>query len=252
MSKIKVIIIDDEEKARELLIKMLAEYCKDTEVVASCNDIPNAVKSIKKFNPDLVFTDIEMPGHSGLELIDFFNEEEINFSIIFTTAYNQYAIQAMKISALDYILKPIEPEELEHAVAKHVKKSQKEFINYKSAVENIKVNINQKIAIPTRNGYKMVDPDEIILIKADSSYTEVILSNSQKIIASRILRNFEDALSHLNQFFRAHKSFIINIKYASEYVKSDGGYIILDNQYQASISPEKVDEFMQKMITVNR
>jgi two-component system LytT family response regulator len=251
-AKIKAIIIDDEDRARELLKSMLLECCPEVEVVALCNDIPSAVKSIKKYTPDLVFSDIEMPGHSGLELLDFFNEEEIHFSLIFTTAYNQYAIQAMKMSAIDYLLKPIEPEELEKAVEVYKKKIKQESLHYKAVLDNFKTNKSSKLAVPTRHGFRFVDPDDIVLLKADNSYTEVILNNGEKLLASRILRNFEDALAHHPHFFRTHKSYLINTNYITEYIKSDGGYIILNKDHQASISPDKVQEFMEKVISVKR
>lgn len=253
MEKIKAIIVDDEDLARELLSGMLQEFCPEVEIMASCSDVPQAVKAIKKYTPNLVFSDIEMPGHSGLELLDFFNEEEMNFGLIFTTAYNQYAIQAMKMSAIDYLLKPISPEELEKSIALYKKRNGQETHFYKSALENLKSNSkNLKLAVPTRNGFRFLDPDEIVLLKADNSYTDVILKNGEKLVASRILRNFEDALAMHSHFFRTHKSYIINTQYITEYIRSDGGYILLDNQYQASISPDKVQEFMDKVISVKR
>jgi len=112
----KAIIIDDEKRARVSLSLLLQEYCPEVELVAECENLPEGVKAIRKFNPDLVLLDIEMPGHSGLELVDFFDEKEINFSIIFTTAYNEYAIQAFKLSALDYLLKPIDSDDLSNAL----------------------------------------------------------------------------------------------------------------------------------------
>jgi len=250
--RIKAIIVDDEDRARELLKGMLKQFCTEVEVVADCPDIPTAIKAIKKHNPDIVFSDIEMPGHSGLEILDFFNEEEINFALIFTTAYNQYAIQAMKMSAIDYLLKPIEPEELENSIELFKKRTQQENRDYKHALDNFKANKNSKLAIPTRNGFKFVDPTDIVFIKADNSYTEVTLNTGEQLIASRILRNFEEALSNHAHFFRTHKSYLINTQYITEYIKSDGGYILLKNEYQASISPDKVNEFMEKVISVKR
>jgi two-component system, LytTR family, response regulator len=123
--KHKAIIVDDEKMARILLQGMLEEFCPEIAVVDTCQDLPNAIKSIHKNKPDLVFLDIEMPGHSGLELLDFLDEDDINFSIIFTTAYNQYAIDAFKLSAIDYILKPIESEELENSVSRFIKHKSK-------------------------------------------------------------------------------------------------------------------------------
>lgn len=249
---IKAIIVDDEDRARELLAGMLELYCPEVEVVASCPDVPHAVKAVRKFKPDLVFSDIEMPGHSGLEILDFFDEEEIGFSIIFTTAYNQYAIQAMKMAAVDYLLKPIDAMELQVSIERFRKRTRQERPDYRQMADNLRRPARAKLAIPTRNGFRFVEPAEIILLKADNSYTEVVLTTGEKLLASRILRNFEEALAAVPQFFRTHKSFIINTDYITEYVKSEGGYILLQGGHQASISPERVQEFMEKVISVNR
>ena len=115
----KAIIIDDEKRARVSLNLLIQEYCPNVEIVAECENLPEGVKAIRKFNPDLVLLDIEMPGHSGLELLDFFDENDINFSIIFTTAYNEYALQAFKFSAIDYLLKPITEEDLSKSIEKY-------------------------------------------------------------------------------------------------------------------------------------
>lgn len=174
---IKAIIVDDEDRARELLAGMLTEYCHEVAVVASCPDIPTAVKAIKKFAPDLVFSDIEMPGHSGLEILDFFDEDEINFSLIFTTAYNEYAIQAMKMAAVDYLLKPIEEEELQNSIALFKRRTQQDKKDYQQILDHFKTHKNSKLAIPSRNGFKFVDPADIVMIKADNSYTEVYIKH---------------------------------------------------------------------------
>src|SRR5688572_5125066 len=120
------VIIDDENKARVLLRAMLERYAPDLNILADCNDLPTGVKAIKKLKPDLVFLDIEMPGYSGLELLDFFDEEELNFDVIFTTAYNEYAVQAFRFSAIDYLLKPLQPQQLQDAVERFIKKTERE------------------------------------------------------------------------------------------------------------------------------
>jgi two-component system, LytTR family, response regulator len=147
------IIIDDEPKARVLLESLVKQYCNDLEIVALCEDLPSGVKAIKKHKPSLVFLDIEMPGHSGLELLDFFNEEEIDFNIIFTTAYNEYAVQAFRFSAIDFLLKPLQHIQLVEAVERFLKKQSSQ----KSAhLKNLKENLNtttdwneKRIAIPS-------------------------------------------------------------------------------------------------------
>jgi two-component system LytT family response regulator len=140
----KAIIIDDEEMARTLLQGMVAEYCNNVETVDLCKDLPTGVKAIRKHKPDIVFLDIEMPGHSGLELLDFFDENEINFSIIFVTAYNRYAIQAFKLSAVDYLLKPIEVDDLKNAMILFERNKNRNKATYSVLKENFKKLFSKK------------------------------------------------------------------------------------------------------------
>ncbi len=247
----KCIIIDDEPKARILLQSIIKDYCPQLEIVALCEDLPEGVKAIKKQKPTLVFLDIEMPGHSGLELLDFFNEDEINFSVIFTTAYNEYAIQAFRFSAIDYLLKPLQHTQLVEAVERFLKKQETQ---QSSQLINLKNNLNtttnwedKRIAVPSAQTIHFFKPSEIILIKGEAAYSEIHLSNGTKLLASRNLRHFEDLLKDIPIFFRCHKSYIINRQEVKEYVKSDGGYLTLSNGMQASLSVDKIDAFLEKM-----
>lgn len=252
MENITAILIDDESKARELLKNMLEEFCPQVTVVDLCHDIPSAVKSIHKHKPALVFSDIEMPGYSGLDLLKFFNEDEIHFSIVFTTAYDQYAIRAMKMSAIDYLLKPIEPNELQESVERYIKKTELDRKNDQLILTNYKTHQASKLAVPTRNGYRFIDPASIIFIKADNSYTELVLNTGEKLVASRILKNFEEALAGNPLFYRTHKSYLINTNYILEYVKSEGGHIVMYQNHQVAIAPDRVQDFMDKVIAVKR
>lgn len=241
---IKAIIIDDEKMARSLLENMLKEFCTDVVVLDTCKDLPTGVKSIRKLNPDLVFLDIEMPGHSGLELLDFFNDDEVNFSLIFTTAYNHYAIDAFKLSAVDYLLKPIDSRELENAVERFKKMQPKQ--NYQALKTNLQNNSqSKKITIHTTGVVKFVDLNDILYLKADGSYTHIIIKNNDIIMASKVLKSFEDTLSNQPEFYRCHKSYIVNINYLKEFVRSDGGYLKMENGHQVSISNEKLDGLFQ-------
>ncbi len=247
----KCIIIDDEPKARLLLELIIKEYCPQLEVVALCEDLTEGIKAIKKLKPTLVLLDIEMPGHSGLELLDFFNEDEIDFSIIFTTAYNEYAVQAFRFSAIDYLLKPIQHTELVQAVDRFLKKQETQnFSQLKSLKENLNNNINweeKRVAVPSGQTIHFFKPNEIVLIKGEAAYSEIHLSNGQKMLASRNLRHFEDLLKDIPVFFRSHKSYIVNRREIKEYVKSDGGYLSMSNGMQAGISGDKVDVFLAAM-----
>ena len=247
--EIKAVIIDDEVRARFSLQLLLEEYCPNIEIIEQCETLAEGIKAINKNKPNLVFLDIEMPGHSGLELFDFFNEEEINFSVIFTTAYSQYALKAFKFSAIDYLLKPINPIELVEAVNRFQKiKSQ----NIKILKENLDQNKLNKIAVPTGNSILFLETDQILYVKGEGSYCEIVLLNGEKIICSRYLKNFEDILSNYSNFLRVQKSYIANLNYVSVYNKSDGGNLEFNNKTCIPISLDKVDLIMEKITLIKR
>jgi len=247
--EITAIIIDDEVRARISLQLLLEEYCPNIQILEQCENLAEGVKAIHKHRPKIVFLDIEMPGHSGLELFDFFNENEIDFSVIFTTAYNQYAIKAFKFSAIDYLLKPINPEELVEAVKRFEKiKSQ----NLKILKENINHNKMNKIAVPTGNSILFLETDQILYVKGEGSYCEIVLLNGEKIICSRYLKNFEDILSQHTNFLRVQKSYIANLSYVSIYNKSDGGNLEFKNKICIPVSLEKIDLIMEKISLIKR
>jgi two-component system, LytTR family, response regulator len=239
----KAIIIDDEEMARTLLHGMVTEYCPNIDVVDLCKDLPCGVKSIRKNKPDIVFLDIEMPGHSGLELLDFFNENEIDFSIIFVTAYNRYAIQAFKLSAVDYLLKPIETEDLIQAISRLEKQINKK--SYSVLKDNLSSR-PQKIALSTVSSITFVAVDTILFFKADGSYTEVYLKDGKIIVTSKSLKHFENTLTDHPDFYRCHKSYIVQVHHISEYVKSDGGSLRV-GKYHIGVSPDKVAAILGKI-----
>jgi two-component system LytT family response regulator len=248
----KAIIIDDELRARTLMQGMIETFVTDIEVVALCEDLPNGVKAIHKLKPDLVFLDIEMPGHSGLELLDFFNEDEVNFGIIFTTAYNQYAVKAFKLSAIDYLLKPIEEEELIAAVERFKKQTKKTKVDYSAFKENLNQPTMNKIAVPTGNTIQFIELNTIHYLKASSSYTEIFFTDDTRLVVSRILKNFEEILNEETQFFRCHKSYIVNTKYITGLIKSDGGHLSLLNDVTVPISSDKSVELMNLMKIIKR
>lgn len=231
---------------------MLQEYCPDIEVVAVCEDLPNGVKAIRRLKPDLVFLDIEMPGHSGLELLDFFDENEINFSIIFITAYNDYAIKAFKLSAVDYLLKPVEPADLEAAVERFKRKTNKDRQNLSTLKENLKTDGLDTIAVPDTNSIKFLKLDDILYFRGDNNYTEILFADGNKMIISRTLKNVEDAVIGANSFFRCHKSYIVNLKYLTDFVKSDGGYLVLKGKHNIPVSPDKRKDLMNHVAFIKR
>lgn len=247
----KAIIIDDEKRARVSLNLLIQEYCPNVEIVAECENLPEGVKAIRKFNPDLVLLDIEMPGHSGLELLDFFDENDINFSIIFTTAYNEYALQAFKFSAIDYLLKPINPEQLTDAINRLEKQKQK-FENFKILKENINHDNLTKIAVPSGNTLIFIDTTKISHIKGEGAYSEVICINGTKHLVSRNLKNFEDILCLDTRFMRVHKSYIVNFELVMAYNKSDGGSLELESGTHIPVSPDKAQNILERIQIIKR
>ncbi|MBU3661217.1 MAG: response regulator transcription factor [Flavobacteriales bacterium] len=246
MNTIKAIIIDDEPMARQLLKGMLNTVCSNVEVLELCANLPEGVKAIRKFKPNLIFLDIEMPGHSGLELLEFFDENEVDFSIIFTTAYNHYAIRAFKLSAIDYLLKPLDEESIKDAVNRFERN-----ISKKTDFSTLRSNLNQsstkKIAIHTISSVRFVKLDEILFFKADGSYTDITLENDEKITSSKNLKYFEYVLNESSDFVRCHKSFIVNVNFITSYIKSDGGSFVVNTIHEVAVSPNRVDEILKKL-----
>ncbi len=239
---IKAIIIDDENGARVALRTLLEDYCPDIEIIGECSNVPEGALMINKKNPDLVFLDIEMPEYNGFELFDFF--KEINFEVIFVTAYSQYAIRAFEVSAIDYILKPVEIDSLKNAIEKV--KQKKEQANIIQRLELMKDtyggNEIKKIAFPMSDGLLFTDLNEIILFEADRAYTHVYIKNGSKITVSKPMRTFEELLSDKNYFFRPHRSHLININFIKKYQKGESE-LIMDNGISVAISRDKKQDF---------
>ena len=247
----KAIIIDDEKRARVSLQLLLNEYCPNITIVAECENLPEGIKAIRKHNPDLVLLDIEMPGHSGLELLDFFDENDVNFSVIFTTAYNEYAIQAFKFSAIDYLLKPINPEQLVEAV-KRLEKQKQKFENFNALKENMQQESLTKIAVPAGNSLLFLDTSKILYIKSEGAYSDVFCTSGVKNLVSRNLKNFEDILCSDKRFVRVHKSYIVNFENVIAYNKSDGGSLELQSGVQIPVSADKIQLILDQIQIIKR
>lgn len=241
---IRAVIIDDEVMARNLLKGMLEEFCTDVQVLESCPDLPSGVLAIRKHQPDVVFLDIEMPGYSGLEILNFFGEDDVTFSIIFTTSYNEYAVRAFKLSAIDYLLKPISPEELIQAVQRL--KKQQAYPDLSMLKENLTSNVVKKIPIHTPSSIIYVEIKNILFLKAEGAYTKIFFEDQSTILASKGLKHFEDLLQSESNFLRTHKSYVANINFVSELVKSNGGYLKIKD-YEVNISSDKIPVFLSLM-----
>lgn len=241
---LKAIIVEDEKLAREMLAHMLREAKSESvEVLACCEDIPGAVKAIRKYQPDVVFLDIELPGFSGLELLNFFNEDEINFHIIFTTAYNQYAIQAFKLAAVDYLLKPVTSEDLYQALQLLDRRVQSEnYFELKNRFNNPQ--LKNRLVVNTNQSIRFLHLDQIIYLEACGAYTIIRQSDGEEIVTSKNIKHYEDILASFPQFQRCHRSYIINMDFVSAFVRNDGGFLRL-KEYEIPVSQDKI-EFLKK------
>ena len=208
-TKINAIIVDDEESARDVLSNLVTRFCPQINILTTCNNINEAVNAIKKHTPDLVFLDIEMPNYAGYEIVSFF--KEINFEIIFVTAYDQYAIKAFEVSAVDYLLKPVEIDRLKIAIEKIELKKKLKTIqqNYKALTENLKAPQLSKIIVRHQGEQETINTQDIIAIKANEAYSKIYTIN-ESYLASKNLKHYETVLEYNTSFFRTHKSWIIN------------------------------------------
>jgi two-component system LytT family response regulator len=245
---VKAIIVDDELGARESLSKMVEKNCKNIEIVAKADSMLSAFESINKYQPDLVFLDIEMSNGNAFDLLEKF--KEIDFDIIFTTAYDHYAIKAIKFSAVDYLLKPIDIEELLQAVNRFEAKSgQKSMLDkkFKALLSNIKPeNKLKKVGIPDGDGLIFINLSDIIRCDSDGNYTFFVLITGKKILASRTLGEYEQMFSDDN-FFRIHRSHLINLQHVKKYIKGEGGYAVMSDNSQVEVSRRNKTDFLEKL-----
>jgi two-component system LytT family response regulator len=229
----KAIIVDDELNARLALRGILEENFPRVTILDECQNVPEAVISINKNKPEIVFLDISMPGYSGLELFDFF-EDEVNFKVIFVTAYNEYAINAFEKSAIDYILKPVRITALERAL----KKAEESNNKLDLLRENLEETGKKKVALSTGDGLIFLVLDDILYLKADGSYTHFMTRDGKKITVSKKISEFEK-LEKMGPFLRIHRSQMINYNCVKKILKQDGGSVVMDNGDELSISTEK-------------
>ncbi|MFL5752727.1 MAG: LytR/AlgR family response regulator transcription factor [Bacteroidia bacterium] len=245
---IKAVIIEDEVKSRELLSTLIAKHCEGVNVVATAENVETGVEIIRKFSPQIIFLDISMPDGSGFDLLG--KVQDMKFDVIFTTATDKYALKAIKYSALDYLLKPIDVEELKNAVNKMSEKktSLASVENLTFLLQNLKQNNDNyhKITLPTGNAYEIVNVKDIIRCEAEGSYTNFFLVNGKKLMVSASLKHYEDLLPE-KDFIRVHHHHLINMHHVIRFLKVDGGYAVMSDNTQVEISRRKKDSFLQKL-----
>ena len=238
---LRTIIVEDEQTSREILKNYLAKYCPTVDVLGEAKNIDEALVLIRNKELDLVFLDVEMPYGSGFDLLEKIGN--INFEVVFVTAYNQYAIEALNSHASYYLLKPISIDELIKAVDYVTEIKTRENELHHSVLVSKSNSTDQKITIPTQNGFEVLLIKNIIYCKADDNYTELYLENNQKKIVSKTLKYFEDILIE-NGFSRIHKSYLVNVAYIASYKKGKGGTVFLSNGKELSVSASKKAEFL--------
>jgi|SRR5688572_15817862 len=243
---INAILVDDELHCLKALRMLLKEHCSQVEVIEECRSANEALESINKKKPDLVFLDIEMPVMNGFEMLE--QLPKIPFSVIFTTSYDQYAIKAIRYSALDYLLKPIDPKELIFSIQKVLTKKDLPFIEQ---FDMLFKQINQKgkgfekIAVPTIEGFELVHTDNIIRCESDNNYTHLYLNGNRKIVACRTLKEMEELLRDFQYFVRVHHSYIVNMNEVSKYIRGDGGYLLMSDGSNISISRSRRESLIK-------
>lgn len=241
----RAVIIDDEKHSTEMLEWLLQTYSPEVEILAVCHSGEEGLKALQRHQPDLVFMDIEMPRMNGFDVLDQLQDRK--FELVFITAYDQFAVRAFKYAAVNYLLKPVDPDDLTATLARiRDKKSPtgpaqmellfQSLINKQQQVE--------RIALSSGDGLVFVNTSEITYCKAESNYTQVVLQNGRKILVARTLKDLDETLSG-KDFFRVHASYLVNINHISRFVRGDGGYIVMPDDAQITISRSKRDEFFQ-------
>ena len=242
---IKTLIVDDELKSQSTLHKLLEMYCPGVEVVGFAHNVETGIEAIDDLKPDLVFLDISMPDGDGFEVLE--RVKNRNFEVVFTTAFNDYAIKAFQFAALHYLLKPINYLELQGAVKRFKQNHQDVDLN-----EKIKIlcdslsNHHQKIILPTSNGLRIIELNQILRCEADGSYTNFYLSDNTVLMVSKVLSNFEEILPD-EIFCRVHSKHLVNLNFISRYVKGRGGRIILTNGKEVDVSESKKKDFLRRL-----
>ena len=234
--KIRALIVDDEENSRFTLRELLQRYCPEVEILAEADGVLMALDFAKEMDFDVVFLDIQMMDGSGFDFLQ--QMPKINFDVIFTTAFDQYAIQAIKFSALDYLLKPLDVQELMDAVKKIHKSNSESNEQYDVLLENLKDDNKQKLVLSTSEGMHIVNIHNIIRCEADDYYTRFFLADKRVIMVSKTLKDSEELLKGKG-FVRSHKSHLVNLEFVKKYVKSDGGYLELKNGTKVPVSRRK-------------
>jgi two-component system LytT family response regulator len=242
---IRCILIDDETNSLEMMEWLLKTYCPQVKIEAMCNSAQMGIEAIQRYKPDVVFLDIEMPHMNGFDMLEQF--DTLDFDVVFCTAYDQFAIKAFKYSALNYLLKPVDPDDLQETVRRI---EAKQAAPTRAQIELLMQGLQQaqkpgvsRIALTTSDGLLFVSTNDIIYCQAESNYTTVVLTGGKKVVVSKVLKDIDEALAGPD-FYRIHNSYLVNINHIQKFVRGDGGYVIMDDGENISISRSRRQEFM--------
>lgn len=242
----KAIIIDDEELSRITLKTLLRDYCSNVQLIGEAPNAEVGKQLIDALRPDLVFLDIAMPGQNGLDMLRDLGR--VDFKTIFVTAHQEYALQAIRLSAIDYLLKPVDEDELIAAVNKIELETSavEKQMRMNTLIDNLRGSSpsDMKICISDFEGYHIRKVGDILFCEADNTYTKIHMTNGETLIVSKTLSVYDDLLSH-SGFLRVHKSYLINIQHLRSYQKGDGGYVVLDNGSKVDVSKRKKDQLLE-------
>jgi len=245
MGQLKAILVDDELPSLQNLEQKLIEFCPDVTIIASVQKPEEAILLIEQYRPDVVFLDIEMPRMNGFKMLEQIKEKD--FDIVFTTAYNHYAIDALRISAFDYLVKPIAVQDLQNSVDRLMKAQSKQT---PEKLEVLRQNLsdsrtqNDKITISTNEGVDFFEISQIIRVESSSNYSKIHFKDGKSVIVTKLLKDFEEILAPY-RFYRIHNSHLINLSYIKKYIRGDGGQVLLQNDEVIDVARRKKEEFLR-------
>ncbi len=239
---INAIVVEDERKAAENLRELLGQYCPSVRFLGHASDAEEAREQIQRLQPDLIFLDVEMPRQNGFDLLESLGN--INFSVVFTTAYDHYALRAIKFSALDYLLKPIDGKELAAVIDKYERLADRQFLreSFRNLAENLRHKELQNLAVPDQSGISFISLDEVIYLQADRNYSTIHLKGGERMVSTRTLKEY-DLLLQDNGFFRAHHSFLVHLKHVKRFEKS--GYLLMEDGLHAEVAQRRKAELLE-------
>jgi two-component system LytT family response regulator len=245
----RAILVDDEPDGIRTLKKLLELHCPDVEIVGTCANAVIAEQKLAETQPDLVFLDVQMPGKSGLDMLAGLTE--MNFKVIFVTAHNEYVLQALQFSAVDYLMKPVDEDRLVEAVqrAKERLKQEKDTEQTETLLHNINKAgspLEMRLCLPTLKGFSVVKLEEIVYCEAQRSYTIFRLADNKTVMISKPLFDYDRLLAD-TIFFRIHKSFLINLLHVKEYIRGEGGTVVMSNGMEIEVSRRKKEMFLAKV-----